>query len=106
MSEAAKRTARTVLQTAVAIAVVLPAVVQASGIPSALPWVAGALAVAGALTRVMALPGVQALLPGWLRTDAAARRDDELLALAGRGSAARRAAKYPARVGGSDRGRP
>lgn len=84
MSEAAKRTARTVLQTAVGIALVLPAVVQASGVPAALPWVAGALAVAGGLTRVMALPGVQALLPGWLRTGPAARRDEELRALVDR----------------------
>ncbi|MFJ7069212.1 hypothetical protein [Streptomyces sp. NPDC101115] len=69
MTDATKRTARTVLQTALGIAVVLPAIVDASGIPETLPWVAGALAVAGALTRVMALPGVQRLLPGWLRTD-------------------------------------
>jgi hypothetical protein len=68
-TESTKRTARTVLQTALGFAVVLPAVVGASGIPAALPWVAGALAVAGGFARVMALPGVQALLPGWLRTD-------------------------------------
>ncbi|MER5887310.1 hypothetical protein ABT160_26125 [Streptomyces sp. NPDC001941] len=68
MSEAAKRTARTVLQAAVGIAVVLPALVDASGVPATLPWVAGALAVAGALTRVMAVPALQALLPSWLRT--------------------------------------
>ncbi|MFI8289278.1 hypothetical protein EAO71_28920 [Streptomyces sp. ms191] len=70
MSDAAKRTARTVLQSAVGIAVVLPAIVDASGIPETLPWVAGALAVAGALTRVMALPAVQTLLPSWLRSTA------------------------------------
>ncbi|MFH9741910.1 hypothetical protein ACH4MA_30010 [Streptomyces roseolus] len=68
MSEAAKRTARTVLQTAVALALVLPALVDASGIPATLPRVAGALAVAGALTRAMAVPAVQLLLPAWLRT--------------------------------------
>ncbi|WP_416983565.1 hypothetical protein [Streptomyces sp. T028] len=67
--ESTKRTVRTVLQTALGIAVVLPAVVDASGIPAALPWVAGALAVAGGFARVMAVPGVQALLPSWLRTD-------------------------------------
>jgi len=76
MSDAAKRTARTVLQTALGIAVVLPAVVDASGIPAALPWIAGALAVAGALTRVMALPGVQALLPSWIRTNDGTDRYD------------------------------
>ena len=69
MSEANKRTARTVLQAAVGIAVALPAIVAASGIPESLPWVAGALAVAGGFARVMALPSVQALLPKWLRTD-------------------------------------
>ncbi|GGR38029.1 hypothetical protein GCM10010497_46180 [Streptomyces cinereoruber] len=74
MSDAAKRTVRTVLQTALGIAIVLPAIVSAAGIPQALPWVAGALAVAGALTRVMALPGVQRLLPSWLRTTEARDR--------------------------------
>ncbi|MFB7941209.1 hypothetical protein [Streptomyces sp. NPDC056049] len=69
MSEAAKRTARTVLQTAVALALVLPALVDASGLPASLPWVAGALAAAGALTRAMAVPAVQLLLPSWLRTE-------------------------------------
>ncbi|MEU5424038.1 hypothetical protein AB0H73_00280 [Streptomyces olivoreticuli] len=68
MTDAARRTARTIVQTAVALAVLLPAIVDASGIPAALPWVAAALAVAGGLARVMALPGVQALMPGWLRT--------------------------------------
>jgi hypothetical protein len=69
MQDSTKRTARTVLQTAVGIAVMLPAIVSASGVPEALPWVAGALAIAGGFARVMALPGVQQLLPGWLRTD-------------------------------------
>ena len=74
MTDATKRTARTVLQSAVGIAVVLPAVVSASGVPEALPWVAGALAVAGGFARVMALPAVQSLLPRWLRTDNPAAR--------------------------------
>ncbi|MFJ3900428.1 hypothetical protein [Streptomyces sp. NPDC090025] len=78
MSEAAKRTARTVLQTAVALAVVLPAIVDAAGLPTALPWVAGALAAAGALTRVMAVPAVQNLLPSWLRTTQEAAGDDRV----------------------------
>jgi hypothetical protein len=67
--DSTKRTARTVLQSAVGIALVLPAVVDASGVPESLPWVAGALAVAGGFARVMAVPGVQQLLPSWLRTD-------------------------------------
>ncbi|GGS87731.1 hypothetical protein GCM10010156_52820 [Planobispora rosea] len=69
MSNDTKRSLRTILQTLVAIAIVLPAIVDAAGIPRTLPWAAGALAVAGGLARVMALPGVQAILPGWLRTD-------------------------------------
>ncbi|RBQ21634.1 hypothetical protein DP939_02680 [Spongiactinospora rosea] len=69
MSDANKKAIRTALQTAVGIAVALPAIVAASGIPEALPWVAGALAVAGGFARVMALPAVQRLLPSWLRTD-------------------------------------
>lgn len=69
MSTDAKRTARTIIQTGIGVAVALPGIVDASGIPAALPWVAGALAVAGGFARVMALPGVQALLPAWLRTD-------------------------------------
>ncbi|MFB7498456.1 hypothetical protein ACFC09_27850 [Streptomyces sp. NPDC056161] len=69
MSEAAKRTLRTVVQTAVGLCVLLPTVVRAAGIPDTLPWAAGALAVAAAVTRAMAEPAVQALLPSWLRTD-------------------------------------
>ncbi|MEU1122239.1 hypothetical protein ABZ371_01295 [Streptomyces sp. NPDC005899] len=69
MSDATRRTTRTLVQTALSLAVLLPALVDASGLPAALPWVAGTLAVAGALTRVMAVPGVQGLLPAWLRTE-------------------------------------
>jgi hypothetical protein len=82
MSEAAKRTLRTVLQTAVGLCVLLPTVVDAAGIPDTLPWVAGALAVAAGVTRVMALPAVQNLLPAWLRTDTLANSDAALLSLA------------------------
>lgn len=70
MSEDNKKTARTVLQTFVGVALALPGIVAAAGLPEALPWVAGALAVSGGLARVMALPSVQALLPKWLRTGA------------------------------------
>ncbi|MFD8531539.1 hypothetical protein ACFV0L_29375 [Streptosporangium canum] len=68
MSNATKRSIRTVLQAFVAVAVVLPSAVSAAGIPETLPWVAVGLGVAGGLARVMALPGVQRLL-GWLNTD-------------------------------------
>ncbi|MCG0065046.1 hypothetical protein L0F81_17375 [Streptomyces tricolor] len=74
--ESTKVTARTVLQTLVGVAVALPGIVAASGVPESLPWVAGALAVAGGFARVMALPSVQGLLPGWLRTgDGAGARE-------------------------------
>ncbi|MGF0176729.1 hypothetical protein ACQF36_41625 [Streptomyces sp. Marseille-Q5077] len=62
MSPANKRTARTVIQVVVMFAAALPAIVSASGILDSLPWVAGALAVAGGLARVMALPAVEQLL--------------------------------------------
>ncbi|MFE9340879.1 hypothetical protein [Streptomyces sp. NPDC007063] len=62
MTDATKRTVRTVIQGVVAFALALPAIVDAAGIPESLPWVAGALAVAGGLARVMALPSVEALL--------------------------------------------
>ncbi|GAA3237377.1 hypothetical protein [Streptomyces lavendulae] len=62
MTPATKRSVRTTLQTAVALALALPTIVAAAGIPESLPYVAGALAVAGGLARVMALPAVEALL--------------------------------------------
>ncbi|WP_031487610.1 hypothetical protein [Streptomyces bicolor] len=72
MSTDTKRALRTVVQTAVGLAVALPAIVAALGIQT-LPWLAVVLAVAGGFARVMALPQVQALLPRWLRTDAPER---------------------------------
>ena len=62
MTDAARRTIRTLVQTTIALAVMLPAIVEASGIPASLPWVAAALAIAGGLARIMALPAVEALL--------------------------------------------
>ncbi|EFL21906.1 conserved hypothetical protein [Streptomyces himastatinicus ATCC 53653] len=62
MSPATKRAVRTVIQGVVMFAVALPAIVNASGIPESLPWVAAALAIAGGLARVMALPAVELLL--------------------------------------------
>ncbi|MDT7847180.1 hypothetical protein [Streptomyces justiciae] len=73
MKDSSKRTVRTVLQSTLGFAVALPGIVDASGVPESLPWVAGGLAAAGGFARVMALPSVQALLPSWLRTDSAAR---------------------------------
>ena len=67
MSDAFRRTVRTVLQVLVGLAAGLPALVHTSGLPSALPGLGLALAVAAAVTRVMALPIVDQLLPAWLR---------------------------------------
>ncbi|MFI1799774.1 hypothetical protein ACH427_20810 [Streptomyces sp. NPDC020379] len=71
MTDATRRTIRTTVQTAITLAALLPVIVDAAGIPATLPWAAGALAVAAGLTRIMAIPGVQALLPRWLRTESA-----------------------------------
>lgn len=79
MTDATRRTIRTVVQTVLALAAGLPLIVNAAGIPEGAAGVGVALAVAGAITRVMALPVVDNLLPGWLR--AAPNGDDELLAL-------------------------
>ncbi|MFF3886611.1 hypothetical protein [Streptomyces sp. NPDC001914] len=62
MTDANKRTVRTVIQGIVGFAVALPAIVDASGVPESLPWVAAGLAAAGGLARVMALPSVEAVL--------------------------------------------
>jgi hypothetical protein len=69
MTDANKRALRTALQTLLGVAAALPLMVDASGVPEALPGVAGALAVAAGISRLMALPVVQKLLPSWLRTD-------------------------------------
>jgi len=82
VSEDTKRSVRTVLQTAVGLCVLLPTAISSAGVPHTLPWAAGAVAVAGGLSRLMALPGVQKLLPFWLRTDAAVNSDETLQALA------------------------
>jgi hypothetical protein len=84
MSDAAKHTLRTAIQTLVGLLVLLPSATASSGfsgLVQQLPWAAGAVAVAGAASRAMALPGVQALLPGWLRTEVPANGDRALLDL-------------------------
>lgn len=60
-------TARTVAQGLLAFLVLLPFIVDASGVdPVGLPWLAGFLATAAAITRVMALPQVEAFLRRYL----------------------------------------
>ncbi|MER5934139.1 hypothetical protein [Streptomyces sp. NPDC002054] len=79
MTDASRRTVRTIVQTVLAFAAGLPLIINAAGIPQTAAGVGLALAVAGGVTRVMALPVVEALLPRWLR--AAPDADAELLAL-------------------------
>lgn len=57
-----RATVRTVFAALVAFAALLPAIVGASGVDQAAPIVAAMLAVAAAVTRVMALPGVEDFL--------------------------------------------
>ena len=69
MKDSTKRTVRTVLQTVIGLAAALPLIVSASGVPESLPGLGVALAVAAGVTRVMALPAVNDLLPAWLRVE-------------------------------------
>ncbi|MEU0161877.1 hypothetical protein ABZ154_24355 [Streptomyces sp. NPDC006261] len=79
MTDASRRTLRTVVQTVLALAAGLPLIIDAAGIPQTAAGVGLALAVAGGVTRVMALPVIENVLPAWLRAEP--NTDDELLAL-------------------------
>lgn len=61
MSDKTKRWIRTALQSAVGLAVMLPGLLDATGL-SAAPWAAGAVAVSATVARIMAMPAVDALL--------------------------------------------
>lgn len=67
MTDATRRTVRTVAQLALGLLAGLPLLVHTAGLPETLPGLGTVLAVAAAVTRVMALPIVDQLLPGWLR---------------------------------------
>ncbi|MEV8324498.1 hypothetical protein [Kitasatospora sp. NPDC056731] len=67
MSDSARRTARTVFSVTLALAAGLPLLVRTAGLPETLPGLGAVLAVAAAITRVMALPQVNAWLPSWLQ---------------------------------------
>lgn len=56
---------RTVFQGVIALAAILPLVLATAGIP-VVGWAAIAVAVAGAITRVMALPSVETFLEKYL----------------------------------------
>ena len=55
-----KATFRTVFQMVIGFIIMLPQLVTAAGLDEATPWVATAIAISGAVTRVMALPSVEA----------------------------------------------
>ena len=60
-----RSTARTVFQALVGLCVLAPLIVGATGLTVAqLPWLGVVLGVAAAVTRIMAIPGVET----WLRT--------------------------------------
>lgn len=69
MTDANRRTVRTVFAFVVSLAAALPLIVDASGIPETTAGVGALLAVGAAVTRILALPAVDALLPAWLRKD-------------------------------------
>lgn len=57
-----RATLRTVLATLISIAAVWGLIVQAAGVDETTPVVAASIAVAGAITRIMAIPAVNDLL--------------------------------------------
>lgn len=57
-----RATVRTVFAALVALAAMLPLLVGASGLEETSAPVAGALAIAGAITRIMAIPQVETFL--------------------------------------------
>jgi hypothetical protein len=67
MSDASRRTVRTALALVVGIAAGLPLLVHTAGIPNTVPGLSTVLAVAAAVTRLLASPVVDQLLPSWLR---------------------------------------
>jgi len=68
LSDKNKVVARTVLQTLVGVALVVPQLVDELGLPETAGWVAGVLAVSATVTRFMASDLGQKLM-GALRTD-------------------------------------
>lgn len=62
-----RRTVRTIFQALVGLAVMLPVLVSQTGLdPAQIPWLAGVLAIAALITRLMALPVVEAFLQRFL----------------------------------------
>ncbi|KJK56133.1 hypothetical protein [Saccharothrix sp. ST-888] len=72
MTDAARRTTRTALQATLGLLAGLPLLIHTAGLPDTVPGLGVVLAVAAAITRLMALPVVDQWLPSWLRTGATA----------------------------------
>jgi hypothetical protein len=70
MTDSTRRTVRTVFQTVVSVAAGMPLLLDAAGLSDTLPGVGVVLAVSAAVTRLMALPLVDSLLPSFLKKDA------------------------------------
>lgn len=71
-----RATARTIFAAGVGLALLLPTIADVLGV-SAVPWVAGAVAVAASVTRVLAIPGVERWLKDFLPWLAAEPRNPE-----------------------------
>ena len=84
MRDSTRRTIRSVVQHTLAVAAAAPLIVQASGIPETTAGVGVGLAVMAGVTRVMALPVVDRILPAWLRMAPPADADVTRLAKGGR----------------------
>lgn len=69
MKDETKRVIRTGFQVIVSLAVAMPLIVDALGFKPTIPIVAAVLTVSLGITRVMAVPAVEKLLPKWLRRD-------------------------------------
>jgi hypothetical protein len=69
-----RSTVRTAFQVLAGLLPMLPVIVGASGLDQSAPAVAGALAISAAITRVMALPAVEAFLQRFIPWLAAAPR--------------------------------
>ena len=67
MNDSTRRTIRTAVQAAVSLAAAAPLLVTASGLAETSSGVAAFLAVSAAVTRLMAVPAVDSLMPSWLR---------------------------------------
>lgn len=71
-----RTTIRTLFQAIVGFASMWGLIIVALGLDEAIPWVAASLAVTGALTRVMAIPEVNAWLERWVPRLAATPTND------------------------------